>query len=207
MDGFTCCNGTALESSTKLQDSIYFRSRNNKSLYVNLFIPSTLTWLERGIKIRQSTCFPYADTTKLTLRGTGTFDIKVRVPSWATNGFSIKINDQIQDVDAIPCTYLSLSRSWQDGDTIELKMPFDYYLRPVMDQPNIASIFYGPVLLAVEEPDSRTTWRKVTLNADDLNQSFTGDASTLRFSTNGMNLKPFFETFSHHSVYMKVMLN
>ena len=26
MTGFTCCNGTALESNTKLQDSIYFRS-------------------------------------------------------------------------------------------------------------------------------------------------------------------------------------
>ncbi|MEO6223516.1 MAG: beta-L-arabinofuranosidase domain-containing protein, partial [Vicinamibacterales bacterium] len=26
MNGFTCCNGTALESQTKLQDSIYFRS-------------------------------------------------------------------------------------------------------------------------------------------------------------------------------------
>ena len=43
MSGFTCCNGTALESNTKLQDSIYFRSADNRTLYVNLFIPSTLT--------------------------------------------------------------------------------------------------------------------------------------------------------------------
>jgi uncharacterized protein len=43
MTGFTCCNGTALESNTKLQDSIYFRSLDDKTLYVNLFIPSTLT--------------------------------------------------------------------------------------------------------------------------------------------------------------------
>ena len=39
MDGFTCCNGTALESSTKLQDSVYFKSADNKSLYVNLYVP------------------------------------------------------------------------------------------------------------------------------------------------------------------------
>ena len=44
MNGFTCCNGTALESNTKLQDSIYFRSADNRALYVNLFVPSTLTW-------------------------------------------------------------------------------------------------------------------------------------------------------------------
>ncbi len=109
-------------------------------------------------------------------------------------------------MDAVPGTYLTLSRSWQDGDTIELKMPFDFYLRRVMDQPNIASIFYGPVLLAVEEPSPRTTWRKVTLNADDLSQSITGDPKTLRFSTNGVNLKPFYEMYTRHSVYLDVTL-
>lgn len=206
MDGFTCCNGTALESSTKLQDSIYFRSTDNKTLYVNLYIPSTLTWSQRHVTLRQSTSFPYADTTKLTLTGTGTFDIRLRVPRWATKGFAVKINGQNQDVDAVPGTYLTLSRTWQDGDTIELKMPFAFYLRRVMDQPNIASLFYGPVLLAVEEPAPRTTWRKVTLNADDLRQSITGDPATLRFSTNGVNLKPFYEMYSRHSVYLDVTL-
>ncbi|UCE50320.1 MAG: hypothetical protein JSW47_09180, partial [Phycisphaerales bacterium] len=81
-----------------------------------------------------------------------------------------------------------------------------FYLRPVMDQPNIASIFYGPVLLAVEEPESRTTWRKVTLDTDDLSQSITGDPSTLRFSTNGVNLRPFYEIYGRHSVYLNVTL-
>ncbi len=206
MDGFTCCNGTALESSTKLQDSIYFKSKDDKTLYVNLYIPSTLTWSHRNIELRQSTSFPYTHTTKLTLAGSGTFDIRVRVPQWATNGFDVTIKGQDQRVDAVPGTYLSLNRSWQDGDTIELKMPFDFYLRPVMDQPNIASIFYGPVLLAVEEPQPRTTWRKLTLSADDLSQSIMGDPHTLRFRTNGVNLKPFHETYRRHSVYVDVTL-
>ncbi len=206
MDGFSCCNGTALESNTKLQDSIYFRSKDNKALYVNLYIPSTLTWPQRKMEIRQSTSFPYTDTTKLTLAGEGTFDIRVRVPRWATNGFDVKINGQHQKLDAVPGTYLTLSRSWQDGDTIELKMPFDFHLCTVMDKPNIASIFYGPILLAAEEPEPRTTWRKATLRADDLSQSIAGDPRTLRFSTNGVNLKPFYETYSRHSVYLDVTL-
>lgn len=206
MDGFSCCNGTALESHTKLQDSIYFKSEDNKALYVNLYIPSTLTWAQRNIKLRQSTRFPYADTTTLTLTGSGTFDVRVRVPHWATNGFTVKINGLDQDVAALPGTYLTLSRSWQDGDTVELKMPFGFHLRRVMDQPNIASIFYGPVLLAAEEPESRTTWRKVTLDANDLSQSIMGDPGTLRFSTNGANLRPFYETYGRHSVYLDVTL-
>jgi len=206
MTGFTCCNGTALESSTKLQDSIYFRSLDNSALYVNLYIPSTLVWKDRGVSVRQSTNYPYGDTTKLTLAGGGEFSIRVRVPRWAARGFSVKINGKDQQVAALPGTYLTLKRTWKDKDTIELKMPFGFYLNPVMDQPNIASIFYGPVLLAVQELEAPSTWRPVTLDADDIGKSITGDPATLRFKTNGVNLKPFFETYNRHSVYLDVTL-
>src|SRR6185295_3485466 len=92
MNGFTCCNGTALESNTKLQDTIYFRSSDNTALYVNLFIPSTLNWSERDIVVQQTTDFPYADTTRLVVKGNGRFDLKIRVPQWATKGFFVTVN-------------------------------------------------------------------------------------------------------------------
>ena len=204
MDGFTCCNGTALESSTKLQDSIYFKSIDNCVLYVNLYVPSTLNWLEKKVVVTQRTSFPYADTTRLTLSGGGDFAVHVRVPKWATRGFFVKINGEDQAAEANAGSYLALSRSWRDGDVIELNMPMDFHLSPVMDQPNIASIFYGPVLLAVEEPEARSKWRSVTLDADDISKSFTGNPGTLRFSTNGVNLKPFYEMYGRHSVYLEV---
>lgn len=206
MTGFTCCNGTAIESSTKLQNSIYFRNADHRTLYVNLYVPSTLTWAERDVVVKQSTNFPYADTTKLTITGAGAFDVRVRVPRWATRGFFVTINGQPQTLDAVPGTYLTLSRTWTSGDTIELRMPFSFHLFRVMDQPNIASIFYGPVLLAVQEPAPRTQWRRVTLDADDIGKSIAGDPSTLRFSTNGVDLKPFYETYDRHSVYLDVAL-
>jgi DUF1680 family protein len=206
MTGFTCCNGTALESSTKLQDSIYFRGADNAALYVNLFVPSTLSWEERKVTVKQSTNFPYADTTKLTLTGGGDFDVKVRVPQWATRGFFVTINGEEQSVEATPGTYLTLHRAWKDGDTIELRMPFGFYLRPVMDQPNLASLCYGPVLLAAEEPAPRSEWRPVTLDAADLGKSITGDPATLRFAIDGVNFKPFYETYDRCSVYLDVTL-
>jgi len=206
MDGFTCCNGTALESSTKLQDSIYFRAADGSALYVNLYVPSTLTWPQKQITVKQSTNFPYSDTTTLSLTGGGTFAVYVRVPAWATQGFMVKINGKLQSVKASPGTYLNLGQTWKAGDTIELTMPMNFHLVSVMDQPNIASIFYGPVLLAAEEPASRTSWRKVTLDALDISKSFTGDPGTLRYSTNGVNFKPFYETYSRHSVYLDITL-
>lgn len=206
MDGFTCCNGTALESSTKLQGSVYYRSADNKALYVNLYIPSTLNWTEKGVIITQTTAYPKEDKTKLTIKGRGKFDINVRVPHWAKKGFFVKINGKDVKVNAIPGSYLTLSRKWNDGDTIELCMPFGFYLEPVMDQQNIASLFYGPVLLAAQETEPRTEWRKVTLDAVDISKSIKGDPQKLIFEIDGVVYKPFYDTYGRHSVYLDVTL-
>jgi DUF1680 family protein len=204
MNGFTCCNGTALESNTKLQDSIYFRSADNKALYVNLFVPSTLNWSERKVVVQQMTDFPYADTTRLVVKGNGRFDIKVRVPNWASRGFFVTINGREEALEAVPGSYATLARAWSANDTIEIRMPFHFYLDRVVDQPNVASIFYGPVLLAAEEPGPRTDWRQVTLEAGDIGKSITGDPAALRFSIDGVSFKPFYETYGRHSVYLHV---
>lgn len=206
MTGFTCCNGTAIESSTKLQNSIYFKSKDDKALYVNLYIPSTLEWTERKVKVEQTTNFPKEDNTRLTIKGNGQFDINVRVPGWATKGFFVKINGKEQALPAKPGSYLKISRKWKDGDVMELKMPFQFHLDPVMDQQNIASLFYGPILLAAQEPEARKEWRKVTLDAEDIGKSIKGDPQQLQFIIDDVVFKPFYETYGRHSVYLDVKL-
>ena len=206
MTGFTCCNGTAIESNTKFQNSIYFKSADNNALYVNLFVPSTLKWTEKNITIEQTTDFPNEDFTKLTIKGNGKFDFKVRVPHWATKGFFVKINGKEEKVKAQPGSYLSLNKKWKDGDVIELRMPFQFHLEPVMDQQNIASLFYGPILLAAQETEPRKDWRKVTFDAKDISKSITGDAKKLEFTIDGISYKPFYETYGRHSVYLDVTL-
>lgn len=207
MDGFTCCNGTAIESGTKLQDSIYLRAADHGALYVNLYVPSTLDWSERKVTVVQSTNFPFADTTDLSIRGGGKFSLNVRVPEWAVRGFFVRINGAEEPVKAAPGSYLELRRDWKDGDRVELRMPMGFHFRPLMDQPQVAGIFCGPVLLAAEEPEPRNTWRAVTLDADDIAGSFTGDPATLRFRTGDTVLKPFFEFYKgHHSAYLEIRL-
>jgi DUF1680 family protein len=206
MTGFTCCNGTALESSTKLQNSIYFKSKDNQSLYVNLYIPSTLNWTERNVTVEQTTDFPKEDHTSLKIKGSGKFDMNVRVPGWATKGFFVTINGKVQQVQAKPGSYLKINRTWKDGDIVELKMPFQFHLDPVMDQQNIASLFYGPVLLAAQEPEARKDWRKITLDANDISKSIKGDPEQLQFTIDDVVFKPFYETYGRHSVYLDVAL-
>jgi hypothetical protein len=74
----------------------------------------------------------------------------------------------------------------------------------VMDQPNLASLFYGPVLLAAQETGPRSDWRPITLNVDDLGQSLSGDPRTLQFKAGDAEFKPFYETYGRHSVYLDV---
>ncbi len=205
MTGFTCCNGTALDSNTKLHDSIYFRSRDDSALYVNLFVPSTLTWQQRNVTVRQSTRYPYGETSRLTIEGAGRFILHVRIPGWVRQDVLVTINGQVQAVEAWPGTYLALDRDWADGDTVELRVPFGFHLHRVMDQPDLASLFYGPVLLAAEESSALPDWRRVTLDAKDPGASVEGNPGTLRFQINGLNLKPFFEFGTErHSVYLKI---
>lgn len=206
MTGFTCCNGTAIESSTKLQNSIYFRSKDDQELYLNLFIPSTLTWTERNVTIEQTTSFPKEDQTRLTIKGDGKFDFHVRVPGWAVNGFFVKVNGKEKKLKVTPGCYINIGSNWKNGDVIELRIPFHFYLDPVMDQPNIASLFYGPVLLAAQEPEARKDWRQVTLDANDIGNSFKGDPRKLEFELDGVMFKPFYETYGRHSVYLDVRL-
>lgn len=206
MDGFSCCNGTALESNTKLQDSIYFKGIDDDALYVNLYIPSTLSWKGKNVKLTQRTRMPYADTTMLIFSGGGTFALYVRVPGWVQQGFRVKINGERMDVSAAAGTYLNLGRNWKDGDTIELKMPMGFHLSPIMDHPDIAAVFYGPVLLVAEESERRSDWRPLTLDADDISVSFTGDPATLRFQSNGLDFRPFYEAYGRYSAYFNVTL-
>ncbi len=205
MDGFTCCNGTAIESGTKLQDSIYFKASDNSALYVNLFVPSSLDWKEKGVKLTQATNFPFAGSTTLTLEGSGEFPIHVRVPGWTSEAFLIRINGEEAKLEAVPGHYATLDRKWEDGDTIEITIPMSFRLMPLMDQPNVASLFYGPVLLAAEETGPRNTWRRVTLAMDDLGKTISGDPAKLHFQIGNTKLKPFFEFHDgFHSVYLDI---
>jgi len=196
----TCCGGTGLESHTKYQDSIYFRSVDDTTLYVNLYVPSTLDWSAKGFVITQETAFPAAGESTLTIQGSGALDIKLRVPSWARKGYSVSINGEPQEVEATPGTYLTLSRRWNDGDRIHVSMSFSFRTEPTLDDPTVQSIFYGPTLMAVQAGPQGEMLESGLLEVDfyrhmrldgDLAPAMTPTDQPLRFVHQGLELAPF----------------
>jgi uncharacterized protein len=151
----TCCGGTGLENHTKYQDSIYFRSADSRTLYVNLYIASTLRW--EGFTVSQVTDFPREQKSALTVSGRGRLEIKLRVPGWVRKGFAVSVNGVAQHVKAVPGTYLSLKRDWRPGDRVEISMPFSLRIERAPDDPTVQSLFYGPLVLPAL--NSSRTWR------------------------------------------------
>lgn len=146
---FWCCTGTGMENHAKYGDSIYFY--DDSGLFVNLFIPSELTWDEKGVTVRQETAFPEADTIRLTLKCARptTLALKIRYPAWA-QGFDLSINEQPQTIPAAPGSYVTIERTWQDGDWIDLRMPMRLWLEQLPAAPNKVAVMYGPIVLAGE---------------------------------------------------------
>jgi uncharacterized protein len=146
----TCCGGTGMESHTKYQETVYFRSADGSALWINLYVPSTLSWAERGFVIKQETKFPRGDTSKFTITGQGLLDIKLRIPSWTRKGFKVAVNGVVEVNDgARPNTYLTLSRVWQSGDVIEVRMPFSLRIERTLDRPDTQAIMWGQLLLQI----------------------------------------------------------
>ncbi|WP_433796757.1 beta-L-arabinofuranosidase domain-containing protein [Actinoplanes sp. CA-252034] len=145
-NSFWCCQGTGIETNTKLMDSIYFH--NGTTLTVNLYVPSVLTWAQRGITVTQATTYPVSDTTTLTLSGSmsGSWSLRLRIPSWTTNAV-ISVNGAVQDVTATPGGYATVTRTWAAGDTVTLRLPMRVIMSAAPDNANLQAITYGPAVL------------------------------------------------------------
>ena len=143
----TCCGGTGMENHTKYQESVYFRSADGSALWVNLYLAATLSWPERGFTVVQTTDFPRAQSSTLTVNGSGPLALRLRVPAWTIRGYAVSVNGVAQNVNALPGSYVTLQRDWSPGDTVEISLPFQLRVERALDDPSVQSLFYGPVLL------------------------------------------------------------
>jgi DUF1680 family protein len=178
-NNWTCCHGTGMESNTKYVDSIYFH--NGNTLYVNLFIPSVLTWPGRGITVRQETTYPEASTTRLTITGAGAIDLRVRIPAW-TSGAQIRVNGVLQTVATTPGTYAAINRTWASGDVVDVSLPMTLTRESTPDNASMQAVKHGPIVLAggygTNNLSSMPTLDPATLQASTTPLEYTATAST-----------------------------
>ncbi|EXK28809.1 hypothetical protein FOMG_14703 [Fusarium oxysporum f. sp. melonis 26406] len=145
-NSFWCCQGTGVETNTKLMDSIYFHTSD--TLYVNLFTPSKLNWSQKKVSVTQTTDFPESDTSTFKISGdTSEWTLAVRIPSW-TSRASIKVNGQAANVAIQPGKYALIKRQWKSGDTVTVQLPMSLHTVAANDDQTLGAIAFGPVILA-----------------------------------------------------------
>ena len=201
-NNWTCCHGTGMESNTKYVDSIYFHNNAN-TLYVNLFIPSVLTWPGRGITVRQETTYPEASTTRLTITGSGVIDLRIRIPSW-TSGAQIRVNGTLQSVATTPGTYAAINRTWASGDVVDVSLPMTLTRESTPDNASVQGVKHGPIVLAgaygTNNLSSMPTLDPATLQATTTPLEYTATAST-----GAVRLIPFYKMHGQrYTVYWVV---
>ncbi len=149
-DSFWCCTGTGLENHAKYGDSIYFH--DDDGLYVNLFIPSELTWTERGVRIRQETAFPEKPRTTLIVQAQRPVEmaIRVRVPSWVRPTYRVELNGTGLTSGLGPDNYWTVRRVWHDGDRLTVILPMGVHAVQLPGDSTVWAYMYGPLVLAGE---------------------------------------------------------
>ena len=147
-NSFWCCVGTGMENHAKYGDTIYFH--DDKSLYLNLFIPSELTWKDKGLIVRQETRFPDEETTKLIMQSQKPtrFALKVRYPTWAQSGMTLMVDGKNVRVHDKPGSYVTVEREWKNGDTVQVRLAMSLHLEAMPDDPKVVALLYGPIVLA-----------------------------------------------------------
>lgn len=146
---FWCCVGSGLENHARYGEYIYAADADS-NIYVNLFIPSVLTW--NGNTLEQRTDFPASPVTSIIVNpaSEAEFAVKVRVPQWTNPDSVVLAVNGKTEKPQIVAGYLSVDRAWAPGDSIAVTLPMYLHAEQLPDSSANYSFLYGPIVLAAD---------------------------------------------------------
>jgi DUF1680 family protein len=151
---WACCSGTLPQVAADYRINLYLRGP--RSVYVNLYVPSTLQWEEGGarLSLTQAGGYPYDGKVAFALTASKPTDatLHFRIPAWA-QGARVSVNGQAQPAP-VPGRFAAVRRAWRSGDKVELLLPTPMRLEPIdRHHPNTAALVRGPLVLMAVKPE------------------------------------------------------
>ena len=164
-DKWPCCSGTLPQIAADYRISAYFR--DDRNIYVNLYVPSTVTWNQAGRRyvLRQTTEYPYESYIRLdmTTSSPNAFSVFLRIPQWA-DGARLTTNGMRDSRTLKAGAFAELHRDWKTGDRIELELPLKMRLEAVDKQhPETVALLSGPLVLMSLDPKASELRRAALL--------------------------------------------
>jgi DUF1680 family protein len=151
-----CCSGTMPQVTADYRINTYLR--DERGVYVNLYIPSTVRWSQGGaqVELTQKSQYPHDPQIQFELKTSKpvSFALKLRIPAWA-EGASLATNGK--RASASSGTFANLEREWRNGDRVELELPMRPRLEPVDAQhAEVVALIEGPLVLFGEQAPGLT---------------------------------------------------
>jgi len=189
-----CCSGSIGQLTADYGISSYFKDAT--SLFVNLYLPSTVTWRDkhgRALALTQTTNYPLEPNIVMEVKTAGSvrMALRPRIPAWAGPVTVVKINGQAWTGGLTPGAFATIDRVWADGDKIELTidMPLRYETVDKQHLDRLAAV-QGPLALFATG-DRFTSFTKTELAS--LSQSSQGSTDWLITTDAGTQVfKPYF---------------
>ena len=149
-DKWPCCSGTFPQITADYGISAYFRGASG--IYVNLYVPSRLTWMQNGSRcsVTQETRYPTETHTELKLAASRPekFIVFLRVPEWSGARTAVAVNGVRISLELRPGNFAAVERTWKDGDRITLEFDMPMGLEAIDPQhPNVVALLHGPITL------------------------------------------------------------
>jgi DUF1680 family protein len=232
---FTCCVGSGIENHSKYAEQIY--SHDDKRIFVNLFVPSVVSWKEKGIILRQETNFPESNISSITYEGekSKTFILMIRKPSWINGDISISMHAEHHypstepgskyGMEPLPKTspenvdgYVGIKVTMDKFRRIDIMLPMNLYTESMPDNKNRIAFKYGPIVLAgqlgKQMPDPVYGTPVLLTDNRNINDWIKPASNQLEFQIKGVGkpfdvtLAPFYKTYDqYYSVYWDYFTN
>ncbi len=167
-DRWPCCSGTFPQVTADYGISSYFH--DEAALYVNLYVPSRVTWNRPDARVvcTQQTEYPYQPSTQLrfSLSKPSRFTLALRIPAWMGSGASVAVNGSRVGSELQPGSFARIQRTWADGDTVEMEFAMNPSLEAVDPQhPDVVAPLFGPLALFAIGPVPEKLPRSTLLEA------------------------------------------
>ncbi|PYU51690.1 MAG: hypothetical protein DMG53_01205 [Acidobacteria bacterium] len=149
-DKWPCCSGTFPQLTADYGISSYYPAK--EGIYVNLFLPSRVRWVQGGTHctLTQQTRYPTTNTIQLQLdmARPEMFAMHLRVPAWADTKTRISVNGKRVEGDLVAGKFFELSRTWKNGDRVDFEIGMPLRLQAVdPENPRIVALLRGPLAL------------------------------------------------------------
>ena len=153
----TCCEVSSTGLIARLSELIYSTCVNG--LYVNLYASSKITWSQGGddVTLSTTTNFPFDPEVSMNISTLTPkiLNIRIRVPSWAKGEMKGLVGGA-DYFSGTPGSYISLEKTWVEGDTISFKLPIGFTVVKYTGLDQIEgnydryALMYGPILMALQ---------------------------------------------------------